>query len=300
MRPPVLAERAPAKVNLTLKVLGRRADGYHELTSLVAFAGVGDELSLEPGPELSLTVGGPEGAALAAEADNLVLKAARLLAQRVRGLAAGRFHLVKRLPLASGVGGGSSDAAAALRLLARLNRLSADDPRLHEAAGLAGADVPVCMARRARLMAGLGERLGPPIRLPRLFAVLVNPRVPAATPAVFAGLGLAPGQFLGHAAAAGPSVSSWMAEWPEDADAFAQSVLAEQGNDLEAPAMRVAPEIATVLDALRRAPGCLLARMSGSGATCFGIFADCAASARGARLLSRAHPGWWVKPTVLR
>jgi 4-diphosphocytidyl-2-C-methyl-D-erythritol kinase len=156
-----LTTRCRAKINLTLRVLGRRPDGYHELDSLVAFAGVGDTLTLAPGPELALTLAGPFGAGLASEPDNLVLKAARVLADEAGPLRSGRFHLVKRLPLASGIGGGSADAAGALRLLARLNGIAADDSALLRAAAKAGADVPVCLDSRARTMAGLGEVLGP-------------------------------------------------------------------------------------------------------------------------------------------
>ena len=289
----MLASRALAKVNLTLAVHGRRADGYHDLTSLVAFAGVGDELSLTPASADSLACAGPFGAALGGEPDNLVLKAARLLRERRPGLKGGAFHLVKRLPLASGIGGGSADAAAALRLLARLNGIRADDPVLMEAARVAGADVPVCLASRACVMSGTGDALGSPLRLPRLFAVLANPGVPAPTGAVFAALGLVKGQTLASGKPNGvPDVAG-------DAAAFI-AALAGSGNDLEPAAVTVAPAIARTLEALRAAPGCLLARMSGSGATCFGLFADCRAGAAAARLIARAEPGWWVKATVLR
>lgn len=289
----MLASRAPAKVNLTLAVHGRRADGHHDLTSLVAFAGVGDELSLAPAAADSLACAGPFGAALGGEPDNLVLKAARLLRARRPGLKGGAFHLVKRLPLASGIGGGSADAAAALRLLARLNGVHADDPVLMDAARETGADVPVCLASRACVMSGAGEVLGPPLPLPRLFAVLANPGVPAPTSAVFAALGLAKGQALAGGRSDG------VPDGAGDAAAFI-AALAGSGNDLEPAAVTVAPAIANVLKALRAAPGCLLARMSGSGATCFGLFADCRASAAAARLIAQAEPGWWVKSTVLR
>ena len=177
--------RAPAKVNLTLRVLGLRPDGYHELESLVAFAGISDWLGFEPGPDLALKVEGPNAADSGPLDDNLVLRAARALGARVPGLTLGRFRLVKRLPTAAGLGGGSADAAAALRILAQANGLPFDDPRLREAAAQTGADTPVCLESRAREMAGAGERLGPLLRLPPLFAVLANPRVPAPTGAVF-------------------------------------------------------------------------------------------------------------------
>ena len=161
-----LAEFAPAKVNLTLHVLGRRADGYHEIESLVVFADVGDRLTFVPGGTLALDVSGPTAQAAGAGGDNLVLKAARALAERVEGLRVGAFRLDKQLPVAAGLGGGSSDAAAALRLLARQNGLSLDDARLREAARVTGADVPVCLDPRARMMRGIGEILSDPVTLP--------------------------------------------------------------------------------------------------------------------------------------
>ena len=289
--PQPLATRAPAKINLTLHVLGRRDDGYHDLESLVAFAGTGDDLRLEPGPTLALEVSGPT-APLAGSADsNLVMRAARLLAERVDGLKVGTFHLTKRLPVAAGIGGGSSDAAAALRLLARLNGLPLSHPSLREAARLTGADVPVCLEPRARMMRGAGEELGPALSLPRLFAVLVNPRVPVETPSVFKALGLQPGQGLSAAAHPVPEASS--------ADALL-ALLRETRNDLEPPALKVQPLIAKALGRMRETPGCRLARMSGSGATVFGLYDDCEAAAKAAQEIRRLRPDWWVKATSLR
>ncbi len=190
------AEKAPAKVNLTLRVLGRRADGYHDIESLVAFAGVGDALTFMPGGALALAVGGPTAAAAGDVADNLVLKAARALAERVEGLKLGRFTLSKRLPVSAGLGGGSADAAAALRLLAHANRMAPDDPRLLQAARATGADVPVCLDPRARLMRGIGDILSAPLDLPRLFALLVNPDVAVATKDVFAALNVPPAEHI--------------------------------------------------------------------------------------------------------
>lgn len=285
------ANRAPAKINLSLAVLGRRADGYHELSSLVAFAGLADGLALTPGPRLSLTLGGPNGRGLSAGVDNLVLRASRNLAERRPGLALGGFHLVKRLPVASGIGGGSADAAAALRLLAQLNRIRLDDPALFEAAHATGADVPVCLASHARMMAGVGERLGPQLRLPLLPAVLVNPGVAVPTAEVFRELGLIPGE-------SGPGVA---AEPPRPlSPAALLGWLTEHPNDLEAPAIRRAPAIGEALAALAAVPGCRLARMSGSGATCFGLFDTREAAAEATRSLRRAHRNWWVRPTILR
>ncbi len=286
-----LTTRARAKVNLDLRVLGRRADGYHELESLVAFAGVGDTLSLDPGAPLSLTLAGPRAEGLAADSDNLILRAARALAAVRPGLRLGRFHLVKRLPVASGIGGGSADAAAALRLLARLNGIASADPLLREVAAGVGADVPVCLDSRARLMAGIGEKLGPVLRLPPLFAVLANPGVGVETVAVFRALGLKAGETASEARAANfVAPASATKVW---------SYLNSTSNDLAPPALSVAPVIGEVLEQLAALPGCRLARMSGSGATCFALFDDCVASATAAKALQRERPGWWVKPTLL-
>jgi 4-diphosphocytidyl-2-C-methyl-D-erythritol kinase len=287
-----LATRAPAKVNLTLHVLGRRPDGYHALESLVAFAGAGDTLTLAPGGALGLAVKGPTGAQAGPIEGNLIVKAARALAERVEGLRWGAFHLVKRLPVAAGVGGGSSDAAAALRLLARLNDLPLDDSAVRDAARATGADVPVCLAPCARMMAGAGERIGPALRLPHLFAVLVNPGVPVETPSVFKRLGLQPGE--GFARGAHPAVEAGL---PRDR---LVDRLAQARNDLEPPALALAPAIGEALGLLRRTAGCRLARMSGSGATVFALYDDCAASAAAAKTIRRERPGWWVQATVLR
>jgi 4-diphosphocytidyl-2-C-methyl-D-erythritol kinase len=186
----MLTEEARAKVNLTLRVVGRRVDGYHDLESVVAFADCADRLSLTPGSSLDLKTIGPLADACGETADNLVLKAARLLGERVPDLKVGSFTLDKVLPVAAGIGGGSADAAAALRLLARLNGLALDDERLREVALLTGADVPVCLASRACDMTGVGETLLP-LSLPKMPCVLVNPRVPVATKDVFAALGCA-------------------------------------------------------------------------------------------------------------
>jgi 4-diphosphocytidyl-2-C-methyl-D-erythritol kinase len=285
-----LATRAPAKINLTLHVLGRRADGYHDLESLVAFARTGDDIRLEPGPALALEVSGPTASLAGNDADNLVLKAARLLRERVDGLRVGVFHLTKRLPVAAGIGGGSSDAAAALRLLARLNGLALSDTAVREAARLTGADVPVCLEPRARMMRGAGEVLGPALRLPQLFTVLVNPRVPVETPAVFKALGLQAGQSLPGAA-------------HPDFEAVPPSIielLKDARNDLEPPAARLQPLIAEALELVRDTEQCRLARMSGSGATVFGLYDDCRSAAEAAKQIRRDRPDWWAKATSLR
>jgi 4-diphosphocytidyl-2-C-methyl-D-erythritol kinase len=285
-----LSENAPAKVNLTLRVLGRRADGYHELESLVAFADVGDTLSLAPGGELSLSVRGRSAGQAGAEADNLVLKAARALAARSPGLRLGAFDLDKRLPVAAGLGGGSADAAAALRLLAQANGIAADDARLFEAARATGADVPVCLDPRPRVMRGIGEILSPPLDLPPLPAVLVNPGVALATKSVFAGWIPAVGQYD----PCDPAVIAALTR-REDLLLF----LMRQPNDLEYSAIALAPAVAEALQALRGLPGRRLVRMSGSGATCFALFSSAAEAIVAATTLSEKFPQWWVRASRL-
>jgi 4-diphosphocytidyl-2-C-methyl-D-erythritol kinase len=291
----MLADEGRAKVNLTLRVVGRRADGYHELESVVAFADCADRLTLEPGAKLSLTTTGPLAEACGETADNLVLKAARLLSESVPDLKVGAFTLDKVLPVAAGIGGGSADAAAALRLLARLNGIAPDDARLLDVALETGADVPVCLRSHACDMTGVGEGLLP-LDVPKLPSVLVNPRVPVATKDVFAALGLRNGELLVGAtdvieSPAWPDGGASIDDWIE--------ALAIVPNDLEAPAKRIQPAIGEVLSALGRADGVLLSRMSGSGATCFAIFADAAKAQAAAEQLRRDHPVWWVHAGVL-
>jgi 4-diphosphocytidyl-2-C-methyl-D-erythritol kinase len=281
---------APAKVNLTLHILGRRADGYHELESLVVFADVGDRLTFTPGGALALEVSGPTSQAAGAADDNLVLRAARALGERVERLRLGRFTLDKQLPVAAGLGGGSSDAAAALRLLARANGLASDDARLYAAARATGADVPVCLDPRARMMRGVGEILSEPMALPGLPAVLINPGVAVATKDVFAALA-AP-------VLSGPPPREEFFTIETDAASLV-ALLQARRNDLEIPAVALQPVIADVLDALRASPGCLLTRMSGSGATCFALLGSIPAAETAAQALAAAHPSWWVRATVL-
>jgi 4-diphosphocytidyl-2-C-methyl-D-erythritol kinase len=289
---PALIEEAPAKVNLTLAIHGRRPDGYHELESLVAFARCGDRLSLLPGEPLGLSVSGPFAQAAGPTRDNLVLKGACALARQVSGLELGSFVLVKHLPVAAGVGGGSADAGAALRLLARANALDLADLRLAAAAKATGADVPICVDPRPRVMRGIGEKLSDPLPLPRLAAVLVNPGVPVATREVFGALA-APCLSIPDAPA--PGRQAQIPSGREELLAF----LRAHGNDLEAPAITVAPVIAEVLARLRATSGCELARMSGSGGTCFGLFASEIVAMAAARDISATNPPWWVCPTVL-
>lgn len=287
---PPLVESAPAKVNLTLRVLRRRSDGYHEIESLVAFAEVGDRLSFSPGGRLTLEVNGPTAAKAGDADENLVLKAAREMAARRDGLKLGAFRLDKHLPVAAGLGGGSADAGAALRLIARANALTRDDPQLYAAARATGADVPVCLDPRPRMMRGIGDILSEPLALPLLPAVLVNPGIAVATKEVFAGWASAPGS--SPAAALAPLAKLSMRE---DLLHF----LIAQANDLERPAITLAPVIADVLAALGALPGCDLARMSGSGATCFGLFASASAATEAGQGLSSRYPQWWVCATTL-
>ncbi len=288
--PGPLVENAPAKVNLTLRVLGRRADGYHEIESLVAFADFGDRLSFSRGGKLALTVRGPSAAQAGEDDDNLVLKAARALAARRPDTVLGAFRLDKSLPVAAGLGGGSADAGAALRLLAQANGLPRDDPHLYAAARATGADVPVCLDPRARVMRGIGEVLSAPLALPPLPAVLVNPGVALATKAVFAG-------WMPAAAHRGALDLAAVAKLTSREQLL--HFLATQANDLEVSAIALAPVIADVLAALRGLAGCRLARMSGSGPTCFALFAAIAAAREAAKVLRSKYPQWWVRAGTL-
>jgi 4-diphosphocytidyl-2-C-methyl-D-erythritol kinase len=289
--PQTVTERAPAKINLTLHVTGRRADGWHTLESLVALSRGGDTLGFTKGEPLSLSVEGPGAAASGRVKDNLVLRAARHFAQRYPGARLGSFHLVKRLPVAAGLGGGSSDAAAALRVLARANAVALDDTGVIEAARATGADVPVCLMSRARMMRGMGDELGPLLALPPLIGLLVNPGGQVATKEVFSLMKIAPGAatgFGGH-----PELH------PNMPAETLIAALRKGRNDMEAAACLLAPVIGDLLAVLAAAPGCRLARMSGSGATCFALFKDCRTAARAKKAILRVHPAWWAKTCVL-
>lgn len=263
----MIREFAPAKVNLALHVTGRRPDGYHLLDSLVVFADVGDRIGVAAGP-LSLEVTGPRAAGVPVDDSNLVLRAARLMG------AEARITLEKHLPAAAGIGGGSSDAAATLRALARLTggAIPADVLAL-------GADVPVCLDVRPARMRGIGERVDPVPPLPQFWFALVNPGVAVSTPEVFRALERRDNPPLADL----PKIDSAadLAQW-----------LAGQRNDLEPPARRIEPMIGEVLSAIATTTGCRLARMSGSGATCFGIYDD-ETAARGAAAELEGR-GWWV------
>ncbi len=276
---PSLSCLAPAKVNLYLHLCGRRADGYHLLDSLVVFPAIGDRLSVATAAALSLEAEGPFAPGVPTDEGNLVLRAASALA-RQHGIAAGAaIRLVKNLPIASGIGGGSSDAAAALQLLSRLWGVAVDD----SLALSLGADVPVCCAApRAMRMQGIGERLSPAPALPPFWLVLANPLVPTPTGAVFAGV-------RDRCPPPGPPASEGGFS---EVDAFVEW-LALQRNDLQDPAAAICPAVGRVLSGLRDA-GAPLARMSGSGATCFAIAgSEAEANAISARLRS-ARPEWWI------
>jgi 4-diphosphocytidyl-2-C-methyl-D-erythritol kinase len=269
---------ARAKINLALHVTGRRADGYHLLDSVVAFAAVGDVVRVEPAPSLSLRITGPMAAGLSAGPDNLVLRAAACFAPG-RGAA---ITLDKRLPIASGIGGGSADAAATLLALAEL--WSCDLPAAQTVLAL-GADVPVCLAGRPMRMQGIGETLTP-VFLPAAHLVLVNPGFGLGTAQVFAALTRRDNPAL--PAAQGLTDAYALAAW-----------LRLCRNDLTAPAIALAPEIGLVIDALAAQPGCMIARMSGSGATCFGLFEHSGPAQRAAAALSLQNPRYWVQAAAL-
>jgi 4-diphosphocytidyl-2-C-methyl-D-erythritol kinase len=286
-----IVEAAPAKLNLYLHVTGKRPDGYHMLDSLVAFTELGDALTLEPqAGDMTLTITGPFAASLAGEepANNLVTRAARRLAEKLGRRTEGRIALTKNLPVASGIGGGSADAAACLRALARLWGLPADAPALFEVAAGLGSDIPVCVVGRSRYFGGVGDQLAAAPLLPETHVVLVNPNVPVSTPAVFKARGAAPF-----------SQPARFSQTPSDAAALAD-LLRARGNDLTAPALTVAPVIADVLSALERSDGCLLARLSGSGATCFALYATATEAQTAAAHIRTAEPGWWAQATRLR
>lgn len=272
------SELAPAKINLALHVLGRKDDGYHELDSIVAFADVADRLTFTEAPDWRLHITGPFARALPLGDDNLVLKAARAFAAAYPGQdGTYRITLEKNLPVASGIGGGSADAAACLKALSSLAGVSDDLAKL--ACGL-GADVPVCLVGKTCRMRGVGESIDILDDIEPMPAVLVNPGLALATVDVFAGLALQPG-------AKGFSGLAPDADW------------SSHRNDLTVPALTLAPVIGKVLAALRAEADVRFARMSGSGATCFGIFASPEAADEAARRIAGAHPDWWVVPTTI-
>jgi 4-diphosphocytidyl-2-C-methyl-D-erythritol kinase len=282
----MIEARARAKINLFLHVGEKREDGFHPLQSLAAFADYGDRLGVEEADDLSLSVDGPFAAGLDGP-DNLVLRAARALAERTGRAAQAKFTLTKNLPVASGIGGGSADAAATLRLLSKLWQLKLDDKVLRDIGATLGSDVPVCVRSQPSFMEGRGEVLTPVPSLPCLPLLLVNPGVAISTKDIFASL----------TEKRGVAMKLPGGGFSDLADLL--RFLGSTGNDLEASAKAREPVIGEVLDALRRLPGALVTRMSGSGATCFALLPDEGGSARAADLLKQKYPGWWVQPAIV-
>ncbi len=278
-----MREFAPAKVNLYLHITGRRSDGYHLIESLVVFAAVGDVVTVRPAGEWSLALRGPYAAALDGEGDNLVTRAAFALAAQVHCDPSVSAVLEKNLPVAAGLGGGSADAAAVLRALCRLWRLDVAEDGMRALALDLGADVPVCLAARPTLVSGIGETLRPAPILPECHLLLVNPGVELPTPKVFEAFAAR------HEPTPAPSAFGGAV----DNVAGLAAALASRRNDLEVPARRLAPAVADVLAWIGAQAGCLLARMSGSGATCFGLFADAATARNAADAARRERPRWW-------
>lgn len=284
-----LRDRGRAKLNLTLEVLGRRADGFHELRSLVAFASLGDEVELDPHGPLGLTVEGRFAEALGG--DNLIIKAAQLASHKVPGLKLGRFRLVKLLPVASGLGGGSADAAAALRLIARANGGALHDATLAELAPQLGSDVSVCLKSRPALISGRGEMVEPVAGFPSCGVLLANPGLPLATEAVYAAL-------RAEALAEFARAPAERLDFHGDFGALLAYVT-PRDNDLERPAMQLVPEISDVLAALLALDGVRLVRLSGSGPTCFALFASENDAKRAGRGLATKFPNWWIAASAL-
>lgn len=263
--PGAVTEAARAKVNLTLAVVGRRSDGYHLLVSIVAFADVADRLEFEKSSSFELSIDGPFAAFVPSDGSNLIARAARALFSELPPV---RIHLEKNIPVAAGLGGGSADAAATLRGLVKLFELHAPDlPAV--AAGL-GADVPICLFSRASRMTGVGEVVTALVRFRQRHAVLINPGVPVGTAAVF-----------------------------REFDAPCHRRVPWCRNDLTAAATHVAPEIAEVLEALQAQPRVMSVRMSGSGATCFGLFPSADSADYACRMIAASHPAWWCRRAVL-
>jgi 4-diphosphocytidyl-2-C-methyl-D-erythritol kinase len=281
-RPDRLIVSAPAKINLCLHVGDRRADGFHDLESLVAFVDAGDVLRFERADALSLSIEGEFAEGLTVGEDNLVLKAARLLAARANVNFGAHIVLQKNIPVASGIGGGSADAAAALRGLVRSWNLDLAPSELLSIAAELGSDVPVCLASQSAWIAGRGEKITPVPQFPHCRFLLVNPLVPVSTAAVF--------RRLDKRTGAGASRLDGSFRDPTSVAAYLQSTT----NDLEAPAREIAPEIDEVLSAINESSNVLLSRMSGSGATCFGIFSDDDATRAAAAAIRARHDDWWV------
>ena len=278
----MITEQAAAKINLFLHVGDKRPDGFHPVQSLAVFTDLGDVLAMEQGVGLSLAVDGPFARGLDGEGDNLVLRAARAL-----DMQGAQLNLTKNLPVASGIGGGSADAAAALRGLNKLWGLEKGEAALREIAAGLGSDIPVCLLSKPCFMEGRGEILRPAECMPNIPMLLVNPGVPVPTKDVFAALD----------SRSGADMALPRGRFADTADLL--RFLETTRNDLEAPARQIQPVIGEVLAAMAALPGALLVRMSGSGATCFGIFADDDCCRRAAEGLQQSHPGWWIAPTFV-
>jgi 4-diphosphocytidyl-2-C-methyl-D-erythritol kinase len=276
---------APAKLNLYLHVTGRRDDGYHTLDSLIVFTEVGDSLNVKKSDTLSLEIVGPFAAALIGhEDDNLVLKAARLLAEAADVPALAEISLNKCLPVAAGLGGGSSDASATLKALMILWDINPKTIDLETIAISLGADVPVCMATKSSFIGGVGERLSPCPGLPQFGLLLINPNITLATVDAFSAFSL---PF--SPAAAFTTAPSSVTELVD--------ILGQRRNDLTADVVSLCPSVGDVLRTLESISNCRLARMTGSGATCFGLFDTLSAAQSAAATL--AHHDWWIMPTAI-
>lgn len=277
--------QARAKINLALHVTGQRSDGYHELDSLVAFAAFGDTLTAAPAEDVSLSIEGPFSGGLTVDESNLVLRAARALMKHQNKHQLGcRLVLEKHLPVSSGIGGGSADAAATLHALNELWGLNVPASELQRIGLTLGADVPMCLANVSSRVSGIGDVIEA-IALPSLPIVLVNPLLGVSTPHVFANLSSKTNPPMDQ-----PPISDHIADWV--------SYLSKQRNDLQIPAQLFVPEIAHCMALIERSPACSLARMSGSGATCFGLYPSIKTAQKAAELLKQAQPDWWVKASV--
>jgi 4-diphosphocytidyl-2-C-methyl-D-erythritol kinase len=280
-------ELARAKVNLTLAVRGRRGDGYHELVTLATFAEIHDVVTLDAGAGEALTVSGPFAQSI--DGENLLTRTLAALREADPRLRLGSVHLVKNLPVAAGIGGGSADAAALLRAVRRANEDRAADVAWMEIAIRLGADVPMCFVNRPALVWGKGETIAPLRHLPQVDAVIVNPRVPLATAGVFAAL---------RSGSAPPTGAA--SDLPDLSDLEGMlDYMRAVGNDLERAALGLLPQIAEIKALLAAQTGCRFAAMSGSGPTCFGIFSSAVGAGRAASAVTASRPEWWVEHTVL-
>lgn len=283
--PAAVKRRAAAKINLALHVVGRRADSYHELDTVAVFADVGDVVEASPAEKLSLSISGPFAAHAPAGEENLVLRAARRLMEKSGAEAGAAIRLEKNLPAGTGFGGGSADAAAALYALNELWGLSLEPALLSAIGAPIGADIPMCIGGKALRARGIGERIDPVEGWSELPLVLVWPGRPVSTAAVFGALKRRDNPPLPEPRAV--AIPAELAEW-----------LSGCRNDLEEPALEAAPEIGEALSALRETRGCLLARMSGSGSGCFGLYGQGSRAESAAAEIAADHPDWWVRATT--